>query len=82
MHSPWQPPGAGKAISFSGEMYADDMSKMSTGIMHLIICYIHLFYFAVYLAGFSNSQIVIEPKEMPSQFDSVLELVYQARWRT
>lgn len=44
------------------------MSKMSPGVMHSIIRYIHLCYFAVYLAGLSNAQIVIGPKEMPSQF--------------
>lgn len=68
MHS-WRPLEiAGNTISFSGEVYADELSGMSTGIMQLVICFIHLFYFAVYQAGFSISQIIIGPKEMPSQF--------------
>lgn len=52
MHCTWLRSGDRKAISSSGEVYADGLSGMGTGIMHLIICYINLFYFAVYQAGF------------------------------
>ena len=52
LHSTCLPPGAGKAIYFSSEVYADKLNGMGTVMIHLITCYMHLFYFPLYQAGF------------------------------
>lgn len=67
-------------ISFTGEVYTDKCTGMGTGMMHLLICYIHLFYFSVYQAGFSHPhKLLSDPRKCLVSVFSLLELGYQAR---